>query len=209
MAIAYRSKLETDNTTATRSPVINKPAGVVEGDVMLMFLVTNSTTTVAAGPIAGWEKVLDWNASTDATTTLWWKVATGSNGASWTMTNIFSATQRCDAVVIVYSGTEQTAPIHKSASASTTGTSISGPSITPTVNNCMIVQFAGTDPTTASYTATPDASPVATERHDAKNSGGGSYEYICIQEYLQATRAAIALDYTGLTWILMVTSRLP
>ena len=63
----------------------------------------------------------------------------------------------------------------------------------------MIVLFAGTDPTTASYTGTPDASPVATERHDAKNSGGSNYEYIYIEEYLQATRGAIALDVTGLT----------
>ena len=204
MAIAFRSTngiVESDITSATRSPVVTKPTGVQDGDLLLMFAVTNTTADVTG--VAGWTKIgaeVDFTpdgSTVDGTTALLYKWASGE-GATWTMTNMFAATETADIVVMAYTGANS---IHKSAQADTAAnvTSVSGPSVTPTLDNCMIVQFVGTDPGTGTYAGTPDSSPTGTQRWDAKNVGANSAEYIFIQEYAQTSAAAIALDVTSLT----------
>ena len=200
MTIAIRGvATETDITVATRSPAVTKPTGVVDGDLMLMFIVTNTAANFAS-PVVGWTII---GAEVDAascSTALYYKVASGE-GATWTMTNLTAQTEVSDIIVIAYSGVKTGAPINaQGTQTETTGTTVSGPSCDPTVNDCMIVQFAGTDPGTGAFAGTADTSPAATERWDAKNAAADNAEYIYIQEWLSAgTHAAIALDITGLT----------
>lgn len=196
MAISFQGSVATtDWTSATQSPVITAPASIQDGELLIMCLVTNTTTTMASSS-AGWTLILDQAAGTDAEMGLYYKVASGE-GANWTMTNVFNSTEVGRAIVMRYSGVDTTTPIHKQASNTGTLTSLAGPSITPTVSGCMILQFGGTDPSTSAYAATPDTSPTGTERFDGKDANSNAY--ICCQQYLQTAAAAIALDYTGLT----------
>ena len=192
----YVNALETDITVATVSPVVNAPSGILDGDLVLIFIVTNTGSNVAAP--AGWAIAgTEIDNGSDMTTALIYKIAAGE-GASWTLTNLFAATEIGRFVVIVYRNVNKSFPINAvNQAASGTVTTLSGPSITPLLDGCMIVQFAGADPGTGAYAMTPDTSPVGVERFDGKDASSNAY--VAIQEYLQATKATIALDMTGLT----------
>ena len=197
MPISYINVRSSFTAVATQSPVVDAPAGILDDDLILIFLVTNTATNVSAP--AGWSQAgteIDIG-GTDATTALIYKIASGE-GASWTLTNIFPVNSFALSVAIVYRSVDTVTPIHKvDQAAAVAATSLSGPSVTPTLDNCMIVQFGGCDPGASAYSMTPDASPVATERFDSKIDGNNFYAFI--QEYLQAAAAAIALDATALT----------
>ena len=200
MTIAIRGvATQTDITGATRSPVVTKPSGVVDGDLILLFCETNTVANFAS-PVAGFTIIgaeVDGGTSSSA---LYYKIASGEP-TTWTLTNIFAQTEKAMFVAIAYSGVDQANPINAvGAQTFLTATALSGPSCDPTVVDCMIVQFAGTDPGAGAFAGTPDTSPVGTERFDSKNTAGDNAEYIFIQEWLSAgTHAAIALDVTGLT----------
>jgi hypothetical protein len=71
---------------------------------------------------------------------------------------------------------------------------ISTPSITPSVDGCKVVAIYGVDTSTSPYPATPDSSPAATERIEAFFSTPNQSIYV--QDYDQTTAAALALDAT-------------
>ena len=196
-AITFRIAQQSYWTTATNSPVVAKPAGTADNDLILVYFVTNTTTTTETS-IAGFTRIgNEVDISADATCAVYYKIAS-SELSSWTFTNLFNSTERGMAVVVVYYNIDTANPINAYAQSSVTSTAVSGPSITPAAGNSLIVQFVGADPGTATYSATPDSSPVATERFDAKDGSGSSYAYAAVQEYQQGTAATIALDYTGL-----------
>jgi hypothetical protein len=176
---------------ASASPVITKPTGVADGDVLLMFCETNSNAITYNTPVAGWAQVGAAVTTGDSTTALYWKLASGE-GTNWTMTSLTgSAVDGC-VVVLAYIGGHQTTPINTSAETNTTSDTLAGPSITPTVNGCMIVQLAACDPSAGGTTFTADASPAATKRYEVTDAG--NIAFMAIQDYLQASKTAISLD---------------
>lgn len=177
--------------TATASPVVTKPTGVVDGDFVSIAFATD-TTHVLNTP-AGWGLVGSVDVGTDSTLSVIWKRAS-AEPASWTFTNLFTVAQSGIYGVSAYSGTDPTSPVNASGTGTTTTAALkSGPAITPTVPHAMIVQYGGGDPTGA-YTATPDTAPVATERFDAVN---GTLGWVYCQDTLLGVAAAIALDHTA------------
>ncbi len=183
--------------TATRSPVVTKPTGTLNGDLIIIMFVTESAFTLSTPALwtLGDDIVAD---ISDAQGAWIYKIA-ATEAASWTFTNLFAVTESGQAVVLVYRGVDQTTPIHKKAEGSTVAgaTSVSGPSVTPTIDGCTIVQLVGCDPDASAHQGTPDTSPVGRERYDAKDAGNNSYVFV--QDYWQETAAAVALDATGLT----------
>lgn len=196
MAVAFRASSGGSSVfTATASPVVTKTAGVTDGDLVLLFCGTD--TTHATNAVAGWTQVLQASVGTDSTLTILRKFASGEP-ASWTLTSFFTATQTGVFGVAAYTGVDTTSPINASASGTTTTAALkSGPSITPTVDNCMILQFGGGDPPSGAFNATPDTSPVATEEVDATT--GGATGWVYLQDVLQGVAAALALDHTAST----------
>lgn len=186
-----------DITVATRSWTVTKPTNAIDGDLIVIFFVTNTTANLSV-PTNWFRAGSEVDTSTDMTTNVIYKIASGE-GSSWTFTNLFDATEIGRAVALAYRNVDQTTPVNQAnqASSSSSATSVSGPSITPNRQDCLIVQFVGADPGTGAYAATPDTSPIGTERFDGKD--GSSNAYVAIQEYQQSTAGAIALDYTGLT----------
>jgi hypothetical protein len=189
----------TTASTGTVSPVANLPSGVQSGHLLLAWVVTNGANSLNS--IAGWNQIGSTltDSNSDSSQALLYRVAGGTEGSSWTFTNLLNTSQTNLIVITAWSGVDTSNPINTSSglAASATATTINGPSITPNHNNTMIIQLLGADPTTTAYAATPDTSPVGNEIYDAKDAG--SYAYAAIQYYLQGAYAALALDYTGLT----------
>jgi hypothetical protein len=197
MAVAFRTNGAGSATfTTSASPVVTTPSGVTDGDLVLIEFAGDTTFTLTTP--SGWSLLASVDNGTDNTTAIIYKFASGEP-ASWTFTNLFTSAQTGEAGVVTYSGVDTTTPINTSASGTTTSTNPhSAPSITPTVDNCMILGFSGCDNPSSSFTATPGTSPVtATERFDANT--GANTGWVYCEEFLQGTAAAIALQYTTLT----------
>jgi hypothetical protein len=193
------SAIGTTADPATVSPVASLPAGVQSGHFLLAWIVTSASNSLNS--ITGWNQIGSTltDSINDSSQALLYRVADGTEGSSWTFTNLLTTSQTNLIVISAWSGVDTSNPINTSASQAGSGnaTAISGPSITPTNNNTMIIQLLGCDPIGGTpYSGTPDTSPVGTEIYDAKD--GSSQAYAAIQYYLQPAQAALALDYTAL-----------
>ena len=116
----------------------NYPA-VSTNDIMLMFVVTDSTNTGDLGTETGWTKIVE----NDYRNTLavYWKLAASNAGAtSETWDNMFGSNETYYVWVGAYSGCNTTSPIDVSASESQTSNSTNwSTSITTLTNNAVIV----------------------------------------------------------------------
>jgi len=74
----------TQNGTNGTTLVINKPAGTINGDLMIAFMAGNSATTWTGD--TGWTEIAD-QGSNSPSTRIAYKVAGSSEGASYTFTN--------------------------------------------------------------------------------------------------------------------------
>jgi hypothetical protein len=105
-SIAYRAAGSTWNSATNGTDfTLNKPAGVVSGDLMLAFVMASEHTTVT--PPVGWTLVnsakVD-DGTTDTSMFVLKRSAGGSEPASWTDGRIATAAGRRAAVVVAYSG---------------------------------------------------------------------------------------------------------
>jgi len=190
--IYYVTQSTTDITVATASPIITAPT-VTDEDLIIIVFATNTSANVAASAGGFTRLGTEVDQAADATTGVLYKIASGE-GANWTLTNLFDNTEIGRFVVLVYRNTNAS-PFNVNAQSDLGSvTTATGPSITTTTENTMVVQFVGADPGTGAYSATPDASPVATERFDGKDASSNAY--IAVQEYWNSAIGAIALDMT-------------
>ncbi len=186
MAVAYRS-----NATATKAGgagtnlVINVPAGTANGDVMVAFVLTGTAVTPAVQ--ASWTTLDSQN--TGPTVISFYRIAS-SEPASYTFT--VDSTNTSWGTIVTYSGTHATTPINKHAAFNrlTSTTNITGTTITPDVNNCMILWLG------AAGTATSITKPASyTDRVSNVTSSGTD-----IAELLQTSAAATgSITGTGST----------
>ena len=183
-------------TATTQSPTADLPSGVQSGHLLLAWVVTDNAA--ALNSLTGWNQIGSTitDDATDSSQALLYRVADGTEGSNWTFTNLFVNNETTLIVITAWSGVDTSDPINTYASfaANDIVGEVSGPSVTPDHDNTMIIQLIGADPTSSSFTATPDTDPVGTEIYDAKDAE--STVYAAIQHYLQGTQAALALDYT-------------
>jgi len=184
-SITFRTS-GSDVISLTTSPVVTKPAGTVDGDFILVAFVTDAVHVVNS-VIAGWTQIGTTQVTgTDTSVTLVYKRAS-SEGASWTFTDLFTASHNGIAGVIVYDGVNASVPLDVAVvqGAGTNNTVHAAGPITPTSANCMIVSFFGADPG-GEYTGTPDDSPACTEKLEVTN---GTVGFLYAQEHLQTAAA--------------------
>lgn len=150
MAIAYRASATASNSSSS-TVVINKPTGTVDGDVMICIINANTSSTTITPP-AGWTLIrslttpfITANAST------YYKVAS-SEGSSYTFT--LSSSQRNSGIISSFSGADNSSPINVEDGQTNANATSTAPSITTTVDNCMLIYVSGYDDG-ASYTYTP------------------------------------------------------
>lgn len=118
---------ETAVSTADTAHVINLPASIVSGELLLLVTAKGTpATTTLFNALAGWTEVIDENVSLGMT--IWARDATGTEGATVTMTS--AANCRSASVAYRISGA---APVSRLPELSTVAT---GSSTTPDATTC-------------------------------------------------------------------------
>lgn len=166
----FRSAATAANGAAPTSLTVTKPAGVVDTDVMVAFVVISADQTINVAPV-GWTLLDSKNtgvAAGDCRHYVYYRVAS-SEGANYLWG--FTAGADCAAVILAYSGVNAT-PINVAGSrlmASSTLTHVA-PSVLPTSANTVTITAFGVNPfingdttftTPAGLTAEGEADPGA------------------------------------------------
>ena len=206
MAVAVRSVGTVAPAASQTALVVPVPAGVANGDILLMAVFLTATTGVITSP-AGWNIIFANSvpaSSTSSHASIFWRLAS-SEPASYTIT---TTSGRATGVMIALTGADTAAPIDVSGSAvdTTAGLTAVAPTVTA-VTAGMLFTFAG-------GRVLPNASNVAwalasqTEDADitailAANSGSSLYAG---HEQLSATgatgtRSPVATIATTIDWV--------
>lgn len=143
MTIAFRSAATKLGHNAG-SIVVDAPAGVISGDVLLAALVLRSPLPTVTLP-SGWSHVLTTDAGSEYRQYVAVKVAGGAEPASYTF-GLAGDADLANAMIVAYSGVDNTDPVDVSAGtaqALTSGTSIVAPSVTSTRDSGRAVAILG------------------------------------------------------------------
>lgn len=125
----------THTTTATWT--VNKPAGVVDGDLLLVAFAIGSGATVNTVP-AGWT-LLSRTVFSTQELFIYWKIA-ASEGASWAW--VFSATQSGGSHCNAFADPEPTTPFTNLGTAISATSTLTTPSGTPqTTQDVLFAQY--------------------------------------------------------------------
>ena len=142
--IGLRNVATNGTSAADPNLPINKPAGVVTGDIMVAAIFTNSTVTITP-PDASWSTVLNTVNSTLARQIIFMKIATASEPASYTFT--FSSSIRAAGGIAAYAGVNTATPLNGTPAgnicSSSCGATINVPSVTTSVQKTMVLAFLG------------------------------------------------------------------
>ena len=194
MAVAFRSAASsyTDGNYYGTSPTVNAPAGLQDGDLIIVAICTGTTANLD-NVLAGWTGLTEQDdGGLDSSLIVLYKIAS-SEGASWTFTDVLDGSENVHACALAYSGVDQTTPLDVASVAGSIA-NCSGDDtaeITPTSANSMVVSITSAD-YTSTLTGTVDASPACTERYDDENDGSNLWIYV--QDHLQS--AAVAEAHT-------------
>jgi len=129
---------------ALHSAVVTKPTGTAEGDLLSACGASGSTSNRYFTAPAGWTVFANIEQDTGGATTyhqVWWKVATGSEGANYTFTQPGSGTGRV--FIFRISGAAHPADnaIESTDSITTTMSSITThPSVTPSDADSLVIR---------------------------------------------------------------------
>lgn len=169
MAISFRSAATTANGAAPVLVSVAKPAGVVDGDVMVAFVTISADKTIVAGP-AGWtllDTQVTGSATGDCRCAAYYRVA-ASEGSAYVWD--FSGGADCAAAILAYSGAgaDQVDTFTSRLMAGST-TDHTAPSVTTSSDTAVLMAY-GTNPffngdttftTPSGLTARAEADPGA------------------------------------------------
>ena len=169
-----RAKSSASAPYPSTSLTVAKPAGTTAGDVLLATVSHQGGSGRSISPPAGWTNIPGANASdgSNARIHAFYKVATGSEPASYVFTLTGGGGMSIAGGVVALQGASTTSPINAAGAASTGGANVlqlTAPSITTTKPNTALV-YSGAVNTSATFTA-PQLMP---EQWDV--IGGGSYQ---------------------------------
>src|SRR3954469_1877884 len=183
----FRSASSNQNGAGSTSLAINKPAGVVAGDVMIAAVGANGNTAITAP--AGWSSVGLYDAAA-WTNTGWiqvaFKVAGASEPASYSWA--LGTTRPGAGTIVDYIGVDNAAPIQTSAVGTGTTSPAVAPTITTTSANQMVIANVGGRNTTGAFTFTNPAG--TTDRVEVYSSTGAPRAGIDSADFRQAAAGA-------------------
>lgn len=118
------------------------PTGTIEGDLLIAAVATDGSTTISAP--GGWTEIDQGAASGEVTLGAWYKIAGSSEPANYTFTWLDN--QQTYAWMMGFRGADVNNPINTFAFGTSAGTSNPAcPSVTTTVNNCIILHLGAFD----------------------------------------------------------------
>lgn len=171
--IAQRGTATTATGTGT-SIAINKPSGIIAGDVMIVNITqTGNTTTNASLP--GWTIISGGRLGTSGNgpryTTILYRVANGSEGSSFVFTLGTGSTSSVGSIIAFSGVASSVFDVIPGSLNMAEGTSITVPEITTATNNAAVLFLAGAGGTdTDVYSAWSGSTPTLTEIMDFSNS---------------------------------------
>ena len=137
-SIAFRSA-STGANNVGNNVVIPRPAGVQTGDVMVAVVDVKAAPVVPTP--AGWTLVSSTANGSSFRQLVYWRVATGSEPASYTWS--YGENRAASGAIVAYSGAATTNPVETYSAGTGTTTSITAPSLTSAVTGAMIVGAFG------------------------------------------------------------------
>ncbi|MEK7765146.1 MAG: hypothetical protein AAB368_02810, partial [bacterium] len=145
--------------------VLNVPAGIQNGDVMIAAVAESDLGAIAVTAPAGWNLIGRTDNGTDISLLVYWRTANAEPPSYlWT----FGAAVRANGGIVAYTGVDPVNPIDDQAAVTTgSGTNHTAPSLVTSVDNDMLVGVFTLSMGT-SWTA-----GVMNERIDVTNGGGG------------------------------------
>jgi hypothetical protein len=163
--ISLRERSSAGNGAGATSLVITKPTGVVANDFMIAQITVRGGTGVAVtAPDATWNLLNSTDNGTGVQQDVYYKVAGGSEPASYTWT--IAPSQRASGGIIAYYGIDNSSPIDASSvNSGTSATTLTATGITTTAANHRVVGFFG-----IAKNANTTAPGGMTEQYDAGSS---------------------------------------
>jgi len=129
------------NTTFSFSIVGNRPAGTVQGDLLIAVMVTDGDGENLTG-LGGWAAITG-NIGSNHTSRSWYRIAGASEPATYTFT--VGSSEQITLGILRISGHDPASPIDVSGTNTGTSTSPTAPSATTTVNSAMVLRYYGAD----------------------------------------------------------------
>jgi hypothetical protein len=131
-AVAYRQQTCKSQTfLILGSFSMNKPAGVVSGDVMIATMRVSSFLSFSFSTPSGWTEIAG---VSDNSAKLYYKVAGGSEPASYNFGSMIGLGATMIGTIVAFSGVDTSNPIGDGALSSGSGSSVSLPVVTATRN---------------------------------------------------------------------------
>lgn len=161
--------------TSATTITINKPSGVVEGDIMLVNIGQEDNNTLANPSLLGWTVAAGTsnnNAGTSRRATVLYKIATATEGSNYTfaLNNSSGNVDHYAGAIVAFSGVNCTTPIDITGAYSTANAStVNAASITTTTANAAVLMFgmAGDNENWSNWSATTPA--TLNELYDVNN----------------------------------------
>src|SRR5829696_4951601 len=163
-AVSHRNT-QTGSATGATSVSVTKPTGVQANDLLVAHvMVTGNVTATIAG--SGWTAVTSGTAANTVTQASFYKIAGGSEPASYSFT--WTGSQAAAAIVTAYYGVKSSSPFDLSSAIASTNntTSVTAGTLTTTANDDIVLAFFGS---ASNSTYTPPAS--WNERGDVGTTG--------------------------------------
>lgn len=155
MAISRINYSDTFNSSSSTN-VSPKPTSTTTDDIMIAFVNVNvNGTSITPDGTYGWTLISNNQPVSGAQEAIYWRLATSSEPSTYTWT--FGSTQRNRVQIITYRGVHTTSPINTYnyyATASGLPSTHDITTITPSVDNCLLVCMFGQDNQTSGITVT-------------------------------------------------------
>ena len=183
--------------TSVTTFTADMPSTRPDDDLYIMLAVKDDDPTIPLEDTTSWVEVQSSKVGTVVRVKSWWKIGS-SEPASYSAT-IDSETYIV--YVLRISGANATTPINASAlQTSTNGTTKTSPTVTTTVDNCLVIRFSGSNdttdtyPTQTEYTATPATEQA--KNYSFENGTAGACECAFSTEEKLTAGATGTADFT-------------
>lgn len=153
-AIALRgTPTSTQSSTNVTSLSLTKPTGTVAGDVMIAVVGVDAVDTTTTMASTGWTRILHSNNGSSVTVDSFYKVATASEGASYSFS--WTGSSRAAGGITTYLGVDNSTPLDVTGTNNTgSGSSVTANAVTTVSANAQVVGVFAIDATaTQTYTA--------------------------------------------------------
>lgn len=145
ISVSYRS-YSSDGTENGADCVLTKPSGTASSDLLITFLVIDSTTPDITTPPTGFAEVDDTTEGGTLRGHTYWKEAGGSEPASYTWTYSGSDNAVCHMIAVQKTGGSWTDPTtanyHSIVGSGGTNTTITTTSVTANTGDTLLVYFS-------------------------------------------------------------------